>query len=201
MKEDIYLKQAVRDHFEGVQLDEQQIQQLDALGKARPGKINRRGILTWAMAASVLVATLLISMQYFNNKVVLSQIAAEIAENHLRLDKVEYQSDQFHSVAQHFDKLNFTPSLPGNIDDLDNRKLLGGRYCSIHGSIALQLRYGENILDSSTLFIASPKSGVRGELKNQLSHYNNRYETRIDDVDVQLWYEQGLLYAVSQKSN
>ena len=200
MKPDDNFKQVVRGHFESVQLDDQQLLKLNDLRDDKQNKFSRRGVLSWAMAASVLVASLFISLQYFNNKIVLSQIAAEIAENHLRLDKVEFESDQFEMIAGHFDKLNFSPTLPDNVSELKSQNLLGGRYCSIHGSIALQLRYGESILDSATLYIASPKSGVKGELEDQLSEYNNRYETRIDNVNVQLWYEQGLLYAISQKN-
>ena len=203
MKADQNFKQVIRNYLDDVQLDDQQMQNLNSLQNRLQHKkentIGRRSVLSWAMAACVLIASLFISMQYFNNKIILSQIAAEIAQNHLRLDKLEFQSDQFGMIAQHFDKLDFIPSLPDNLSDLNQQDLLGARYCSIHGSIALQLRYGQSILDSATLYIASPKSGVKGELKNQLSHYNNRYVTHSNGVNVQLWYEQGLLYAVSQQ--
>ena len=197
MKPEQNFKQAIRNQFNDVQLDDQQFDILNRLQDHQKINSSRRNYISWAMAASVFVAILFTSMQYFNNKVDLTQIAAEVAENHLRLDRVEIESDQFEMISQHFDKLDFTPQLPHNFSDLSNQNLLGARYCSIQGSIALQLRYGETMLDSATLYIASPKAAIKDKLEKQLSHYNNRYATHINDVNVELWYEQGLLYAVS----
>ena len=199
MKTSQNLKQAIRDHLDEVQLDDQQIQILNRL-QANHQNNTRRGFLKWAMAACALIATLFISMQYFNNRIVLSKIAGEIAQNHIQHGNIKFQSKQFEMISRHFDELDVKPKLPDDLSDLSDQNLLGARYCSIHGSIALQLRYGENIIDSAALYIASPGTINIGKLKNQLSQYNNRYVTRIDNVDVQLWYEQGLLYAISQQN-
>ncbi len=191
-------KQAIRNHISDIKLEDHQLSNLNRIQENRQANIGTRRLVNWAMAASALIAVLVISVLNTSTNSILSQIAGEVAENHLRLDKIEYQSNRFEMISRHFDKLGFTPQLPRNSLDLNELSLLGARYCSISGSIALQLRYGENIIDSATLYIASPKEEIKKKVKEKLTQPDIRYVTRINDVVVQLWYEQDLFYAISQ---
>ena len=197
---DSNFKQAIRDHLDQVSLDQSQLEQLGKLQDKRTPKTNHSILFKFAAAASLIITLTFSVMQFYFDDEVLTQVVNEIAENHIRLDKIEYQSSQITEIAAHFDKLDFVPRLPEDLSLVDSRQMLGARYCSIQGEIALQLRYGDAIDESATLYIALPNAKTKSKIKRELSALKMPYTSTVKNVNVSVWYEEDLLYAVSQSN-
>ncbi len=67
-------------------------------------------------------------------------IAQEVARNHLKMKPLELKSSSMAEIAHFFAQLDFNP-INSQVFPLGEKRLLGGRYCSIQGITAAQLRY------------------------------------------------------------
>lgn len=140
-------------------------------------------------------ALLLLSLIFIFSSVTrppLSQrIMDEIAYNHQQKMPIEIASASLDDVRQYLDKLDF-PIIASSSLDKPNWELLGGRYCSINGKIAAQLKI-KNLADNNvyTMYQAS----IGGSLDKVV---NSSPSTQvIDGVDVSIWREKGLLLGLA----
>ena len=67
-------------------------------------------------------------------------IAAEVAANHLKLEPLQVEGAELAPVLAYFTELDFQP-VTGPRPVARGATLLGGRYCTIQGVTAAQLRY------------------------------------------------------------
>lgn len=206
-------KQAVIATIEKETMDREHLDALiEALGKsqtpdfqAEPNKFFSRGAATsrrtW-LAGAVLLAVGLLASQYFDlrleNKAHL--IAAEVARNHIKLKPLDVASSSFTDVQTYFDQLDFAliPSRLKHIDPVlaDNR-LIGGRYCSIQGVTAAQLRYRTNggaaaRSSTMTLYQAAYEPELHGDLPISEQGDIPVYVAE-KGLDIYLWVERGIL--------
>jgi len=91
--------------------------------------------------------------------------------------------------------------LPAQLSGL-NSILLGGRYCSIKGETAAQLRYqssaNANLTQSaSTLFQVPFELDMHGEIPNIAEGKPELLQVK--GLDVSLWVERGLLMVLVQE--
>ena len=117
------------------------------------------------------------------------QIVAEIGYNHREHGRLIVESDRYGVVQAALSELDF-PIRPQRDELVQDFTLIGGKYCSIQGSLAAQLKLSN--LKSGiiyTLYVLpmaddakSVKAGV--------------YET--NGVKVELWTDQSLLYGLAQ---
>lgn len=193
-------KQGLQNHYEKQQLSSTQMDQLMALqgaSQTRESKLdqaNKSKIFRPYVFASVIMLAVLSGWLYLfqNTPAQLYQaIANEVAQNHSKLKPLEIVSAQMPSVSAYFKQLNFEPRNSSNTGF--SGLLLGGRYCSIQGEPAAQLRYSQTNGDISTLYqvpVETAYDGIPDLLRGQLPLrlYSLGYA-------VDLWQEQGLLMA------
>jgi len=117
-----------------------------------------------------------------------ARVVAEIAMNHRKDLGVEIASDQFQVVQEKLDKLDF-PILPARQELIRNYALVGGRYCSIQGALAAQLKIRDRISGELLTLYVTPLTGELegiGELAEE-----------VDGVHVRMWRENGRFFGLA----
>lgn len=128
------------------------------------------------------------------DKAPLSQrIMNEIVYNHKQDMPIEIQSNSITDISDYLSKLSFSMVLPGVFSD-PNWQLLGGRYCTINGKIAAQLKV-KNLKDNSTYTFYQAAIDKDLEKPNATSMTDT-----IDGVGVSIWREQGVLLGLAKEN-
>ena len=142
-------------------------------------------------AGLLLMLSLALTLKWFNQPSLSQQIMDEIAYNHQQRMPIEVASASLAEVRNYLNKLNF-PLIASNTLAKPNWQLLGGRYCSINGKIAAQLKL-KNLSDNNvyTLYQAA----IDGELEQIVG--DARTTKMIDGVGVSIWQEKGLLLGLA----
>ena len=117
------------------------------------------------------------------------QVVAEIGHNHRQHGELAVESDRYGVVQAALGELDF-PIRPRREEMVQDFVLIGGKYCTIQGSRAAQLklsRRGSGIIHTLYVFPAADKAkGVEPGI----------YET--DGVRVELWTDRTLVYGLAR---
>jgi hypothetical protein len=191
------LNNAANKLFNNFELDDKKIQALMALEQVSVKQHSYLAMLSkvaglFAVAIFITLFAVNQNNRYKQDNIV-NLIVAEVVKNHRNLKPLEVSSDQLVSVSKYFDQLSFSPyqSNNQNVFSALSKTLIGGRYCSIQGSTAAQLRMKSREGSLSTLFQAGMSDlfiNIPDFEKGEASivQYKDGYE-------VQLWQEKGLL--------
>ena len=139
-----------------------------------------------AVAASFLLA-IVIGQTYFFSRSATELVLAEIAMNHNKRLNVEYPYQDYQKLQAAMDRLDFKlaplSDLPGEFS------LLGGRYCSILGKLAAQLKVkGNNSGNIATLYV-TPASEKLQNIANQ--------QVVFDSVTIRMWQDGENFYGLA----
>lgn len=150
--------------------------------------------LRWASGlAAICVLAILLSTFNFNqgtsNNDFSIEIAEEVVKNHLKLKPLDVHSDNMIGIREFFTLLDFRPSTSTKFNVESN--LLGGRYCSIQGVTAAQLRFEQND-GLSTLYQAPYSKKDFGPIPKIEQGQSPLYVVT-KGVPVTMWVENGLL--------
>lgn len=128
------------------------------------------------------------------------QIAKEVVKNHIKLKPLDIQTQSITDIQQFFTQLDFSPvSSQQLVNPLlqshggpTAHQLLGGRYCSIKGVSAAQLRYQQNDNALSTLYQVGYDAKLFGDMpiSEQDQPPQNLF---VHGLMVSLWVEKDLL--------
>lgn len=197
----VSFKKAVERHFQNIELDREQLAELQKLAQGRPvpGEIRRTRQGRWK-AAMLAVITFMtaywLSLPDMTDYTV-DSIASEVALNHIKLKPMEIKTHDMREIRAYFDRLDFVP-LQSSLAEFNQLSLLGGRYCSLQGHIAAQLRF-EDLTNggSRTLYQTAyrpdyfPALPVLEQGESPLTTYANGVHTRI-------WVEKGVLNVLAE---
>ncbi len=201
------LNRAMQNHLNKIELNTSQLTHLKHMQKKASVANNQRDILRkkniFSLVASIaIIATITL---YFMQKPMsqshwIEQIANEVAKNHLAPKPLEVVSTELRDVQGYFTKLDFLPISSSAFNQLKSKILTGGRYCSIEGSRAAQLRYTEDNNNHTTLYQTNYKEVFSDKLK--LDDKSTPITTYARGVKITIWQEKGLLMvtAKSEKS-
>ncbi len=114
-------------------------------------------------------------------------VAKEIAVNHNKHLAIEFPTGDYHELNRLMDKLDFSSVISKRLP-AGQYRLLGGRYCSIQGQLALQLKLADRAGNRYTLYQAP---------LNKLLTGIQQGEQIIDGVRITLWREAGLLFGLA----
>lgn len=205
------LAEAVRRQQTRATLPEDRLQALLALQRdaaARPAprrplrNPSRRTGVMMSAAAGIALAFVLgwwlavsLTVQQPGEVDLLARIADEVAANHLKKQPVEVHAEDLPTLRAWFTELDFqlveSPLIAAA--DLD---LLGGRYCSIQGGIAAQLRLHDADGARRTLYQSRYDRARHGPIPDRLAGEPPRERTA-RGVPVRLWREHGVLFALA----
>ena len=205
------LKQAIQESIDSISLDEQQLdklmqmQQANGMSERCTNSSHFSANKPWyvAIAAMIMVFVLgtVVVMQYFqtaSSDLLIQKIANEVAGNHLQMKPMEVQTTAINDVQNYFTKLDFLPQSSKLIDSNNKIVLAGGRYCSIQGSTAAQLRFKDKLGGYVTLF----ETHYNPELFKQLPTIEAGEKPLVayaKGIKVKLWQERGLLMVSTEK--
>ena len=196
------LNKALRAHAESQQLNETQLQELQDLQQqhqpADDPRIHRRWIV--ATAASLLIVLAAGLMQRYpvgTQQDLVAEIAAEVVGNHLHMKPLEIEGGEIASLRGYFSRLDFNPVESRYLADT-GLDLLGGRYCSLQGVIAAQLRFKNLGSDKlHTLYQVGYDPAIFKALPNT-DEGEQPISVFSKGVKVTIWTEKGLLLALTE---
>jgi hypothetical protein len=116
------------------------------------------------------------------------QVAAEIALNHNKQLRLEYETVDMAELRTAMDKLDFAPVDPQRLQD-GGYFLVGARYSSIGATLAVQLRMTDDLGRPYTLYQFRDGEAFADLTETTLD---------VDGVRVILWRESGLVLALAQ---
>ncbi|MBK1705516.1 hypothetical protein [Halochromatium glycolicum] len=216
------LREALRQRIERDRLSEERLAALEAL-QARaeravpataPGPASTQHqpwrTRRWALAALPLVVVLLVVLWWWqfpppeqSEATRLAQIADEVAGQHLHLKPLEVEAGDLDQVRRYLNQLDFRP-LASDAPALADLNLQGGRYCSIQGVPAAQLRLrpdasqgeasGEDV-GVQTLYQARYDPEHHGPLPDR-DRGEAPVRLRARGLTVLLWVEGGVVFAL-----
>lgn len=197
------LKPALRDYFERQQLTPAQLERLQALAAAAPAPPATGRLRRWvpALVASLLVAGVALLLWVARPQPVLppqqmaERIAAEVVRNHLKMKPLDVTTDNMDKLRRYFTELEFVP-VESQLLDATDVKLLGGRYCSIQGVPAAQLRMAPADQGLQTLYQSEYRADIFGPLPH-LERGETPLKVYHKGLQVRIWVEKGLLFALA----
>ena len=200
------LKKLAHDYLEKISLNSEQLKALDNLQEDVEHTYNQvKTPRKWGYAMASMAAIILLTvgfllperMQMSDNLV--AELAEEVVQNHLHRKPLEVNTNQLGGILAYFTRLDFSPIgshyLENSGSDLS---LIGGRYCSLQGVTAAQLRFtsiGKN--EISTLY----QVGYDPKTFKQLPDYDQGetpVTTYSNGIKVTLWVEKGVLFGLTE---
>lgn len=180
------LDHQIRDHYHAITAPEAVRSRLVALAVDRTAQGRQVRRYAWGgLAAAVLVATLFLWAMAEPRYAGPAEIAASVAAHHLHQQASDVVSNRVEDIAQALPNLDFTLRLPQR-DGLPAWRIEGGRYCSIAGNIAAQLRLSDARGGRHTLYV-SRCIGAVADIDS--------FSTDIDSVAVRIWRDRDLTFA------
>ena len=140
--------------------------------------------------ACMLIACLVVTFSLINQPPLSERIMDEIVYNHKQDMPVEVVSSSLDDIRQYLDKLSFPIISPAALGK-PNWEFLGGRYCSINGKLAAQLKI-KNLVDNTTYTLYQASTDGIDEITS-----TSRSTDIIDGVGVSIWQEKGLLLGLA----
>lgn len=138
----------------------------------------------------VLLIGLILLLNLFNQTSLTQRVMDEIAYNHRQEMPVEVAANSISVIGQYLNRLSFSLISPQSLAE-NGWQLIGGRYCSINGKLAAQLKV-RNISENKvyTLYQAS----TEGKLVQPDASLKS---STVNGVKVLIWSEQGLLLGLA----
>ncbi len=118
-------------------------------------------------------------------------IAGEVAHHHNKRLAVEFERNEYEKLSNEMSKLDFALVASERLDGSQLR-LLGARYCSIQGQLAAQVKLLDTRDRTFTLFQTRSFRRI-AELTDAT--------LEVDGVEVEMWNEGGLFFAIARPRN
>ncbi len=194
------LKNTVKDYVESKQLSSEQLQDLTKMLNTKHENKQRESLFNMRAIAAVLVLSLALGIFWgvstINHADVSQLIAEEVSSNHLKMKPMEVSSTSLNEVRAYFGKLDFSLSSSQFVAN-NNLQLIGGRYCSIQGETAAQLRMQDEVTGNIHVVYQAPyNKDLFRELPN-LQQGQKPVRHFVNGIGVDVWVEKGILFAHS----
>ncbi len=190
------MKQALQNHFREFSLSERQLQRLNEIQKdvfrSPPFLISKKGRRLFAQISliAVLIVGVFLGWRLFHRTTDISILATEIAYHHNKQMGLEIESPSLENVRAYLSKLDF-PLIESKRFPPGEWELLGGRYCSLKGHLAAQLRMRNKKTNKTCTYyqLMMPKG---------VSEFQGTFEVFEHGAKVTLWQERGLLLGTAE---
>lgn len=146
----------------------------------------------WGVAASVLFFVGIYGVKIYNSDHSALKVSEEVVKNHIKLKPLEVKEQRFSKLKKYFTELDFVPA-QSSIDFLKNSFLIGGRYCSISGEPAAQLRYIDNNDQLTTLYQVNYDKEKFSWVPDKGAGASP-VEKQVRGLNVKIWREKGLVF-------
>ncbi len=201
------LKDATREHFDEISLSQDQLESLNALMANNEAiateshkKRSKKGQRWWIKSAAIVAAIFFIGLgttlfsSLKSNKS--SQIAEEVTYNHQKLKPLEITSNQISEVANYFSAHKIRVVRDSGVLDKFEWELQGGRFCSIQGTDAAQLRYKTKTNEVVSVYMAPYTPHTMG-IVPQVERGEEPLNVVLQGNEVWIWVEQNQIIATT----
>lgn len=186
----------LRDHYRALQLNAEDMQAITQSDKrqARFAGVfsawNSVGFL-W-LAASLLFLSVSVGIHNYGTHTERTiRTVNEAAMNHSTRLQLEFEGDSIVEINQRMSQLPFNVELPSEFNT--QYSVVGARYCTINGELAAHVKFIDRDTDKQiSLFMT--------RAVDDLQKINATSE-QVDGVNVSLWNESGLFYAMASRSH
>jgi hypothetical protein len=191
------LKVVVQAKVNSQSLSDNQLAELQKLqNKIEPPKSRQRFWLIASVAAVILVTVFSLKNFLHQERDMVQLIASEVVANHLHLKPLEVNTATIDGIQQYFTQLTFKPIKTVQVPDL-SEKLLGGRYCSLQGISAAQLRLkNKNSATLNTLYETEYRKDIFGVLPD-INKGEKPVTAWAKGIEVKIWVENDVLFAMT----
>jgi anti-sigma factor RsiW len=142
-----------------------------------------------ALAAAVAIFLLVADHEEYQ-RAIERAVCAEVVMNHIKHSPLEIISSQYSEVQAALSRLDFS-IMPANSTILETYRLMGGRYCSIQGVRAAQLRVQEiRSVKECTLYAVKAVGKLQAVAQTVDS---------IDGIRVEVWRQDNVLFALAER--
>jgi len=155
--------------------------------RERTRRASRRAFAMAAVAA-VLACAITFSGDLAGEQIPTTIVAQEIALSHEKDLALEFAGESYDELSERMQKLDFRPIAPTRVTEAASGRLLGGRYCSISGCIAAQLRLRSDDGRVHTL--------VQTRWSDDYDALLDR-NVEVDGVRVTFWRERDVLFGLA----
>lgn len=198
------LKESVREYVESSALTDDQLQKLESLfgpvkfENTAPENVQRKSTYPLAIVGAVAVFLLVLLLTTFITEQgdVRERIAKEVATNHIKSKPLEIKTTNMEDIRSYFKKLDFLPVNSRLISDA-GFELIGGRYCSLQGVVAAQLKIkkpNSNVVQ--TLYQTEYRKDIFENMPS-LEEGGEPVDIYMKGIKVRIWVEKGLLFALT----
>ena len=180
------LESRLREHYARARMSDSRIEQILA---ATPAKVTppRVWYARLGSVAAALVVGLAVLHFHLIERDITTRVLAEIAMNHGKQLDVEVASGDPAIVAQALDRLDVPVRPPGQWPA--RYALLGGRYCSIQGGLAAQLKLRDRESgELYTLYATRLTPDLEAVADTAILY---------DDVGITLWHRRDVFFALA----
>ena len=148
-----------------------------------------------AVAALLVMAAVWITLQpgVPTVAVVYQHIADEVATSHMKLKPLEVRSGDMLDVRRFFDPLGFT-LIESSVFEDTSWLIMGGRFCTIRGEAAAQLRMRGAQGRTQTVYQVPYDAAVHHDMPD-VTRDETPMRLYSHGLEVRLWRERGLLLA------
>jgi hypothetical protein len=184
----------LRDYYQSLQLNTTDMQDIVQSGQeqSRMGGIfsaRRLGGSTWVAAALLLLSISVGIHEYGTHSERTYRTLNEAAINHSTRLQLEFEGRTIVEIDQLMLQLPFKVQLPTAFNK--QYKVLGARYCTINGELAAHVKFLDRETDKQiSLFMTRSVDDLQ-----QI----NATSEQVDGVNVSLWNESGLFYAMASR--
>lgn len=183
----------LREHYRSLQLDGEVLYTIIKSEQNTSNEIEKRQIVShralhYAAAAMVLLAITLGTHHMGTSTERTLRTINEAAMNHSTKLQLEFEADNINDIDRQMSQLQFVIALPTDLNARLN--VLGARYCTLNGELAAHVKF----IDTETrrnvsLFMTRSEKSVQAI---------NTTTDHVDGVNVRLWNESGLFYAMAR---
>jgi len=198
------LRKAVKALLEAETLTERELIKLEQLQQRALKKPRWTPVFSWfstvlgSVTAGVIIGIISLSLLKQPSADIQQRIAHEVLTNHLKIKPLDVETNSITQVRTYFDRLDFAPQLSKQISD-ESAELLGGRYCTLQGAIAAQLRFKLPSGEVMTFYQAAYDPKRFGQLPDA-EHGEPALQLKERGFHMRLWREYGLVMVTAQES-
>ena len=185
-EEEQRLQDELTDYYQSKSLRPELMQELLS---HKPRKVWMPWNLVLSAAAMVLVAIAALFVHQHQLTSDRTQVALlEASTNHVTKLQFEFEPETVEELEQSMDRLSFALRLP-SLSEIGPLKIEGARYCTISGNLAAHLKFTNlETQEPISLFVTADVDNL---------HTIGSTPATISGVDVKLWREKGMFYALA----
>ena len=195
------LKEAVNKQISSVELSTEQFNKLDALQSSVPKQSQH---FEWWYSLFGVTAMVILTVLFLPDRIInrdsglmINEIAMEVVKNHLHQKPLEINGNQLSSIRDYFTRLDFAPVESKFLQSKDI-SLIGGRYCSLQGITAAQLRFKSISKNGvNTLYQVSYDPNIFKSLPD-FDNGEDPVSVYSSGIKVTIWVEKGVLFALTE---